>query len=84
MRDDERLVDLVDDDEPVDDEPVHDDERADRDGPVRRETQAGTPTVDDEPVLPRSTRDDTDAGWGERTTGNDDRLRAERPPHWGD
>ncbi|HET8682102.1 MAG TPA: hypothetical protein VFM54_09525 [Micromonosporaceae bacterium] len=33
-------------------------------------------------VLPETTRDDTDAGWGERHDSNDDRLRAERPPHW--
>jgi hypothetical protein len=37
---------------------------------------------DDDPILPDSTRDDTDAGWGERSPGNDDRLRDERPPHW--
>jgi len=33
-------------------------------------------------ILPDQTRDDTDAGWGERSSGNDDRLLAERPPHW--
>ena len=38
--------------------------------------------ADDEPVLPGLTRDDTDAGWGERKQGNDDRLVDERPPHW--
>jgi hypothetical protein len=38
--------------------------------------------VDDTPVLPETTRDDTDAGWGERTLDNDERLLAERPPHW--
>ena len=38
--------------------------------------------VDDSPVLPQTTRDDTDAGWGERTPDNDERLLAERPPHW--
>ncbi|HEX6872862.1 MAG TPA: hypothetical protein VF163_17335 [Micromonosporaceae bacterium] len=37
----------------------------------------------DEPTLPRSTRDDTDAGWGERRDSNDERLLADRPPHWG-
>ena len=36
----------------------------------------------DTPVLPESTRDDTDAGWGERSASNDDRLLADRPPHW--
>jgi hypothetical protein len=37
---------------------------------------------DDRPVLPDQTRDDTDAGWGERSDSNDDRLVADRPPHW--
>jgi hypothetical protein len=40
------------------------------------------PFVDDTPVLPSTTRDDTDAGWGERSYDNDDRLLADRPPHW--
>lgn len=38
--------------------------------------------VDDEPVLPSQTRDDTDAGWGERFEANDRWLLDERPPHW--
>lgn len=40
---------------------------------------------DDLPLLPEQTRDDTDAGWGERPDrrDDDDRLRADRPPHWG-
>ncbi|WP_432985371.1 hypothetical protein [Dactylosporangium sp. CA-233914] len=33
-------------------------------------------------VLPDHTTDDTDAGWGERASTNDDRLLADRPPHW--
>ena len=33
-------------------------------------------------VLPDTTTDDTDAGWGERSASNDDRLLADRPPHW--
>ena len=37
---------------------------------------------DDAPALPAQTRDDTDAGWGERSSSNDDRLLDERPPHW--
>jgi len=37
---------------------------------------------DEPPVLPDQTRDDTDSGWGERSSGNEERLRAERPPHW--
>ncbi|GIG85585.1 hypothetical protein [Plantactinospora endophytica] len=34
-------------------------------------------------VLPEQSVDDTDRGWGERPESNDDRLLAERPPHWG-
>lgn len=33
-------------------------------------------------ILPDQTGDDTDTGWGERPERNDDRLLAERPPHW--
>jgi hypothetical protein len=33
-------------------------------------------------ILPDQTVDDTDAGWGERPSYNDERLMAERPPHW--
>jgi hypothetical protein len=38
---------------------------------------------DEKPVLPTTSRDDTDEGWGESSRGNDDRLRDDRPPHWG-
>ena len=37
---------------------------------------------DDEPLLPSSTRDDTDAGWGERPRDSERWLQDERPPHW--
>ncbi|MBB4959818.1 hypothetical protein FHR38_003551 [Micromonospora polyrhachis] len=33
-------------------------------------------------VLPEQSRDDTDQGWGERPYSNDERLLADRPPHW--
>ena len=33
-------------------------------------------------ILPDVTTDDTDAGWGEQRSNNDDRLLADRPPHW--
>jgi hypothetical protein len=36
----------------------------------------------DEDALPDQTRDDTDRGWGERPSSNDDRLLEDRPPHW--
>lgn len=40
---------------------------------------------DDVPVLPDQTSDDTDVGWGEwrGDSSDEDRLRADRPPHWG-
>ncbi|MBX7269260.1 hypothetical protein KIF24_26735 [Micromonospora sp. Llam7] len=37
---------------------------------------------DDLVALPEQSADDTDRGWGEQAGGNDDRLLAERPPHW--
>ena len=37
---------------------------------------------DEGALLPEQTRDDTDRGWGEPVRDNDDRLLAERPPHW--
>lgn len=47
----------------------------------------GQRTVDfdpeDAPLLPEQTRDDTERGWGEIDTSNDDRLLDDRPPHWG-
>lgn len=38
--------------------------------------------TDDYRVLPDQSVDDTDRGWGELPRSNDDRLLAERPPHW--
>ena len=37
---------------------------------------------DDAPLLPDSTRDDTDEGWGEPSRDREDWLLDERPPHW--
>ncbi|MEV1287176.1 hypothetical protein [Micromonospora sp. NPDC049679] len=34
-------------------------------------------------LLPEQSSDDTDRGWGESPSSNDDRLLADRPPHWG-
>jgi hypothetical protein len=34
-------------------------------------------------ILPDQTTDDTDRGWGEMPNRDDERLLAERPPHWG-
>lgn len=52
--------------------------RVDRPGAGRK---AGS-WVEEPAVLSHSTRDDTDAGWGEERRSNDDRLWEERPPHW--
>ncbi|MFI6760349.1 hypothetical protein ACIBF5_14555 [Micromonospora sp. NPDC050417] len=37
---------------------------------------------DDFVVIPEQSVDDTDRGWGERSGSNDERLLADRPPHW--
>lgn len=42
------------------------------------------PEPDDKPVLPAKTEEEADVGWGEAPEPDDDeRLRRERPPHWG-
>ena len=38
--------------------------------------------VEDAPLLPEQTGDDTDRGWGDWSWSNDDRLIGDRPPHW--
>jgi hypothetical protein len=39
---------------------------------------------DDKPVLPAQSSEDTDVGWGDYVQQDDDRLLADRPPHWDD
>ncbi|MBX6354950.1 MAG: hypothetical protein IRZ05_03730 [Micromonosporaceae bacterium] len=48
---------------------------------TRGDAERPVELVDDD-VLPEQTGDDTDRGWGERPSSNDDRLLEERPPHW--
>jgi hypothetical protein len=38
--------------------------------------------IDELVILPDQTTDDTDEGWGERPSADDERFLAERPPHW--
>jgi hypothetical protein len=39
--------------------------------------------VDDGPLIPDRSADDSDTGWGERgEDSNDDRLLRDVPPHW--
>ncbi|WP_313556703.1 hypothetical protein, partial [Miniimonas arenae] len=35
------------------------------------------------PVLPSKAWEDEDRAWGDRGGDDEDRLRRERPPHWG-
>ena len=45
--------------------------------------KAGSPAPHDSPAVLLQSREDTDAGWGERPEPDDDeRLNRERPPHW--
>jgi hypothetical protein len=48
----------------------------------RKEAADRRRTRDDSGVIPDRARDDTDEGWGERPADDDERLRADRPPHW--
>jgi hypothetical protein len=41
-----------------------------------------TPTMLNTQAVPR-VHEDTDAAWGDSNTSNDDRLRNDKPPHWG-
>jgi hypothetical protein len=38
--------------------------------------------VEDAPLLPDQTGDDTGPEWGDRSWSNDERLLDDRPPHW--
>lgn len=53
--------------------------------PDRRPEDADTPRppVDDTPLIPGRSADDSDSGWGDdRGDSNDDRLLRDVPPHW--
>ncbi|HEY1641382.1 MAG TPA: hypothetical protein VGG35_11890 [Streptosporangiaceae bacterium] len=44
---------------------------------------AGSPARDDQPALPLRSTDESDTGWGDPPEPDDEeRLRADRPPHW--
>ncbi|GII21273.1 hypothetical protein Pme01_08700 [Planosporangium mesophilum] len=51
--------------------------------PDRTDDRREVTFAEDLVILPDQTGDDTDAGWGEHSGSNDDRLLADRPPHWG-
>ncbi|WP_127573476.1 hypothetical protein [Georgenia faecalis] len=52
------------------------------DGATPGPTEPATPVR--EPVLPDRASEDSDTAWGEyRGDSNDDRLRRDKPPHWG-
>lgn len=50
--------------------------------PRRRRRRAVRPGVEEQATDVRAWEDD-DRAWGDTTTGDDDRLRREVPPHWG-
>jgi hypothetical protein len=42
------------------------------------------PEPDDKPAVPAQSEEEAGIGWGEAPEPDDDeRLRRERPPHWG-
>jgi hypothetical protein len=51
--------------------------------PASADDQREVALTEDLVILPDQTADDTDAGWGEHSSANDEYLLAERPPHWG-
>ncbi|MEO8557263.1 MAG: AAA domain-containing protein, partial [Actinomycetota bacterium] len=54
-------------------------------GPADAESADTAPRVGTNGSKPEQTRDDTDAGWGERPNegSHDQWLQEQRPPHWG-
>ena len=55
-------------------------------GPAQQQpaAQPDEPDRDDEPVLPQTSRDERDEGWGDAPGHRDEAwYRAERPPHHG-
>jgi len=54
-------------------------------GPAQQAAEEPDPHVAQDRSKPEQTRDDTDAGWGERPRddSHDEWLREQRPPHWG-
>lgn len=55
----------------------------------RRVQRAGAPGTDPEPQLPAEesepvkAAEDLPASWGDGGESNDDRLKRDKPPHWG-
>ncbi|WP_141898729.1 hypothetical protein [Paramicrobacterium agarici] len=50
----------------------------------RRATLPAAPGTDPEPERGRPRpQSDSDETWGDDPSGNDRRLRADKPPHWG-
>jgi hypothetical protein len=49
---------------------------------ARQPAATGQPAPGGRPLFALRGREDTDVGWGDRPDSDDDRLDAERPPHW--
>jgi hypothetical protein len=56
-----------------------------QDGPAQKQAEDADPQAAQTRSKPEQTRDDTDAGWGERPReeSHDQWLQEQRPPHWG-
>jgi hypothetical protein len=53
-----------------------------REDPQRGERPVRRPRREDDPVLPSTTRDESDVGWGDDASERDaEWYRRERPPH---
>lgn len=56
------------------------------DEPMGASTAAPAPVVrrviDDSPLIPERSADDSDTGWHEGADSNDERLLRDVPPHW--
>jgi hypothetical protein len=52
------------------------------DEPQDPQVTAWSPNRDCESALPAQSLEDTDAGWGEQSEPDDERLYRDRPPHW--
>lgn len=62
------------------------DPRADSSAGPRARASAPRPQagrrVDDSPLIPDRSADDSDVGWNDAGDSNDERLRRDVPPHW--
>ncbi len=71
---------MQNDERPIDDDP-QDTPTPPRTAPSPA-TRVKSSVVDDHPLVPDRSADDSDTGWGDGYDSNDDRLLRDVPPHW--